>query len=49
MVPPAIEYALIAALVGIGMIGGLSGTQGGVAAAFQSVMERVGDILGKGA
>lgn len=41
----AVEYALIAALIGLGIVGGLSGLSGGVAGLWASVLQQVQSIL----
>ena len=43
----AIEYSLIAALVGMVLVAGLTGTTSSVGGAFEFVMEKVGEALGK--
>ncbi|WP_182085170.1 Flp family type IVb pilin [Aureimonas sp. ME7] len=43
----AIEYALIASLIGLGILGGLAGTGNSVSSAFQNLMIAVGDVLGR--
>lgn len=41
----AIEYGLIAALIGLGIVGGVSGLGGGVAALWASVLQQIQSAL----